>query len=218
MIWTPASNGKFSAKSAYLSTNSTSFKEVLGIVKSDWNKLWSCKTILPRHKVLWWQILNDCLPLRSRLVSRFPIPDINCPICLSNIENSLHLFVFCDLAKKMWFASPWNLRLDSLELASPMHFLRFLWDVETQDSRMAFGLTARSIILFASVLCDLLWKNRNNITHGGTPMDPTILFRNISRSYNSILKNLSPPPPAALLTWSPPPPPPPPPSSCMDEN
>ncbi|KAL5567274.1 hypothetical protein UlMin_030438 [Ulmus minor] len=36
-------------------------------------------------------------------------------------------------------------------------------------------------------------------------MDPTFLFCNINRSYNSILKNLSPPPPAAHLTWSPPP-------------
>ncbi|KAL5538575.1 hypothetical protein UlMin_045894 [Ulmus minor] len=205
MIWTPASNETFSAKSAYLSTNTTRFKEVLGILKSDWNKLWNCKTILPRHKVLWWQILTDCLPLRSRLASRFPIPDITCPICLSNIENSLHLFVFCDLARKVWFASPWNLRLDSLELASPMHFLRFLWDVETQDSRTAVGFTDRNIMLFASVLCDLLWKHRNDITHGGSPMDPTVLFHNISRSYHSLLKNLSPPPSVAPFTWSPPP-------------
>ncbi|KAL5574920.1 hypothetical protein UlMin_016619 [Ulmus minor] len=149
--------------------------------------------------------MTDCLPLRARLASYFPIPDLNCPICHSNIENSLHLFVFCDLAKKMWFTSPWNLRLDSLELASPMHFLRFLWDVEAQDSRMATGYTARNIMLFAYVLCDLLWKYRNDITHGGTPMDPTLLFRNINRSYTSILKNPTPPPPAAYHTWSPPP-------------
>ncbi|KAL5569499.1 hypothetical protein UlMin_026074 [Ulmus minor] len=54
MIWTPASNGTFSAKSAYLSTNASRFKEIPGILKANWNKLWNCKTILPRHKVLWW--------------------------------------------------------------------------------------------------------------------------------------------------------------------
>ncbi|KAL5563120.1 hypothetical protein UlMin_032867 [Ulmus minor] len=206
MIWTPVSNGTFSAKSAYLSTNATRFKDITGILKVEWNKLWNCKTILPRHKVLWWQILTDCLPLRSHLASRFSIPDITCPICHSNVENSLHLFVFCDLARKVWFASPRNLRMDSLELASPMHFLRFLWDVESKDSRMAVGFMERKIMLFASVLCDLLWKHRNDITHGGSPMDPNFLFRNINRSYQSLLKNLSPPAPAAPISWSPPPP------------
>ncbi|KAL5564798.1 hypothetical protein UlMin_027962 [Ulmus minor] len=137
MIWTPVSNGTFSAKSAYLSSNATRFKD----------------------------ILTDSLPLRSRLASRFSIPDITCPICHSNIENSLHLFVFCDLARKVWFASPWNLRLDSLELASPMHFLRFLWDVENKDSRLAVGFLERNIMLFASIICDLIWKHRNDITH-----------------------------------------------------
>ncbi|KAL5559912.1 hypothetical protein UlMin_036123 [Ulmus minor] len=146
MIWTPVSNGTFSAKSTYLSTNATRFK-----------------------------------------------------------ENSLHLFVFCDLARMVWFASPWNLRMDSLELASPMHFIRFLWDVESKDSRMAVGFTDRNILLFASVLCDLLWKHRNDITHGGSPMDPSVLCRNISRSYQSLLKNISPPTPAAPISWSPPP-------------
>ncbi|KAL5566025.1 hypothetical protein UlMin_029189 [Ulmus minor] len=205
MIWTPVSNGTFSAKSAYLSTNATRFKGVPGISKADWNKLWNCKTILPRHKVLWWQILTGCLPLRSRLASRFSISDITCPVCRSNIENSLHLFVFCDLARMVWFTSPWNLRMDSLELASPMHFLRFLWDVESKDARMSAAFPHRNIMLFASVLCDLLWKHRNDITHGGSPMDPSVLCHNISRSYISLLKNLSLPTPAAPISWSPPP-------------
>ena len=114
----------------YLSVNTSRFREVPMILKSDWNKLQSYMTILPWHKILWWQMLANCLPVRDILGICFPIFDINCPICHSNIENILHLFVYCDLAKKLWLASPWNLRLDSLELASPMHFLRFLWTME----------------------------------------------------------------------------------------
>ncbi|KAL5576409.1 hypothetical protein UlMin_018108 [Ulmus minor] len=161
----------FSAKSTYLSANSSKFKEVPEILKSYWNKLWCCKTILPRHKILWCQMLSNCLPIRERLASCFPIPDLNCPFCHSNIENILHL-------------------------ASPMHFLRFLWDLEAQDSRVAKGYAGQSILLFASILCDLLWKHGNDITHGGAPMDPALLFQNINRSYLSILKNLTIPPPA----------------------
>ena len=156
MIWTPVSNGTFSAKSTYLSTNATRFKEVSGILKADWNKLWNCKTILPRHKVLWWQILTGCLPLRSRLASRFSIFDITCPVCHSSIENSLHLFVFCDLARMVWFTSPWNLRMDSLELASPMHYLRFLWMMEAQESQTSRWNVGCNIIFFVSVLSNHL--------------------------------------------------------------
>ncbi|KAL5558752.1 hypothetical protein UlMin_034963 [Ulmus minor] len=166
---------------------------------------WCCKTILPRHKILWWQMLSNCLAIRERLASCFPIPDLNFPFCHSNIENILHVFVYCDLSRKLWLASPWNLRLDSLELASPMHFLKFLWDLEAQDSRVARGYVGRSILLFASILYDLLWKHRNDITHGGAPMDLALLFQNINQSYLSILKNLAIPPPAIYPSWTPPP-------------
>ncbi|KAL5551797.1 hypothetical protein UlMin_001973 [Ulmus minor] len=150
-------------------------------------------------------MLVNCLPVRDRLAICFPIPNINCSICHSNIENIIDLFVYCDLAKKLWLASPWNLQLDSLELASPMYFLRFLWMMEAQDSRVARGNADRNIFLFASVLCDLLWKQRNDIPHGGAPMDPAQLFQNINRSYVSLLKSLSQPSYVVNPVWTPPP-------------
>ncbi|KAL5541504.1 hypothetical protein UlMin_009214 [Ulmus minor] len=162
-------------------------------------------TILPRHKILWWQMLANCLPIKNRLAIFFPISNINCLICHSNVENILHLFVYCDLAMKLWLASSWNPRLDLLELASPMHFLRFLWMIKAQDSRVARGNTGRSIFLFASVLCDFLWKHMNDITHGGAPMDLTLLIQNIIRSYVSLLKSLIQPSPAVNPVWIPPP-------------
>ncbi|KAL5561163.1 hypothetical protein UlMin_030910 [Ulmus minor] len=162
-------------------------------------------TILPRHKILWWQMLANCLPVRDGLAICFPIPDINCPICHYNVENILHLFVYCDLTRKLWLAFPWNLRLDSLELASPMHFLRFLWTMEAQDSRVARGNAGRSIFLFGSVLYDLLWKHKNDITHGGAPMDSALLFQNINHSYVSLLKSLTQPSHAVNSVWTPPP-------------
>ena len=54
LIWTLTFCGIFSATFAYLAENSSWFKEVAGIQKSYWNKLWSSKAILPWHKLLWW--------------------------------------------------------------------------------------------------------------------------------------------------------------------
>ncbi|KAL5563568.1 hypothetical protein UlMin_033315 [Ulmus minor] len=54
LIWTPASNGQFSVKSAYLTDNIPRFVGVPNVSKADWNKIWSSSSILPRHKLLWW--------------------------------------------------------------------------------------------------------------------------------------------------------------------
>ncbi|KAL5553551.1 hypothetical protein UlMin_040952 [Ulmus minor] len=163
-------------------------------------------TILSRHKILWWQMLTSCLPVRGRLAICFPITDLNCPICHSNVESILHLFVYCDLARKLWLASRWNLRLDLLDLASPLHFLRFLWTMEAQDSCVARGSAGRSILLFASVPSNMLWKHKNDITHGSAPMDLALLFQTVIRSYDySLFKNLAQSSLVLNLVWTPPP-------------
>uniref|UniRef100_A0A803NZ16 Reverse transcriptase zinc-binding domain-containing protein n=1 Tax=Cannabis sativa TaxID=3483 RepID=A0A803NZ16_CANSA len=45
-----------------------------------WNKLWNSK-ILERHKVLWWCILSDDLPIRALLTQRMSIKEISCSLC-----------------------------------------------------------------------------------------------------------------------------------------
>ncbi|KAL5544025.1 hypothetical protein UlMin_007809 [Ulmus minor] len=122
----------FLVGNAYLTDNADRFKEVPGIIKSDWNKLWSCRTILPQHKILWWQLLTNSLP---------------------NGE----------------------------------------------------GNPGKSILLFASILSNLLWKLRNDKTRGGAPLDPTLLFQNITRSYNSLFKTMAHHVPMLAAVWEPPP-------------
>ncbi|KAL5575925.1 hypothetical protein UlMin_017624 [Ulmus minor] len=126
LLWTPASNSQFSVKSAYLTDNNSHFLGVPNVSKAYWNKIWSSSSILPRHKLLWWKLLIDSLPTREHLSVCFNIDNLSCPVCHSDFENILHLFLFCDLARRMWFASPWNLRLDSQELVM-QSVLLMLW-------------------------------------------------------------------------------------------
>ncbi|KAL5549176.1 hypothetical protein UlMin_004407 [Ulmus minor] len=179
IIWAHASNGIFSVKSAYLIDNASCFSGITGILKAYWNKICNCSSILTRHKLLWWNILTNSLPTRNRIHSCFNIDNLTCPICNSNSKNILRLFMFCDLARRMWFASPWNLRLDLEELVSPMHYLRFLWDIQDRDAWRLSGHLDRNILLFASVLNDHIWKYRNHITHEGSTQNPMTIYNSV---------------------------------------
>ncbi|KAL5579576.1 hypothetical protein UlMin_012018 [Ulmus minor] len=68
-----------------------------------------------------------------------------------------------------------------------------------------FSVIYRNIVLFASVLFDLIWQHRNGVTHGGVIENPTIVYRRISVVYSELLGVLPSPPPRSLLAWSPPP-------------
>ncbi|KAL5557491.1 hypothetical protein UlMin_039727 [Ulmus minor] len=172
--WLPASNGKFSTKSAYLTANKGRFSNGSSISRSDWLRIWGHKLVLPRHKLNWWLILSNALPTRDKLNSIFHIDNVLCPICNDNPENSLHLLFFCVFSRKCWLASPWNIRTERLACQSPLEGLQFLWSVEDMDYRSSrVEWDNRNIMLFASVLFDSIWKYRNSIIHGGPISTPT---------------------------------------------
>ncbi|KAL5579575.1 hypothetical protein UlMin_012017 [Ulmus minor] len=115
-------------------------------------------------------------------------------------------FFFCDLSRRCWLASPWSLRTESLQCHSPLEGLQFLLSLEASDdssSRESEG--DRNIVLFASVLLDLIWQHINGVTHGGVIENPTIVYRRIYVVYSELLGVLPSPPPRSLLAWSPPP-------------
>ena len=92
--WLPSQSGVFSARSAYLTANKDRFTSPTNIPKAIWLKIWDHKLILPRHKLLWWQMLSNSLPLRDKLNSIFPVDNISCPLCNLHPENALHLLFF----------------------------------------------------------------------------------------------------------------------------
>ncbi|KAL5562072.1 hypothetical protein UlMin_031819 [Ulmus minor] len=128
-VWTPATNGKYSTKSAYLTANKQRFSS-LDIPRTVWLRLWGHKSILPRHKMLWWQLLSNTLPTRDKLNSLFHIDDILCYICRNSNETGAHLLFSCDFSRHFWLASPWNLRTELLADLSPLEGFRFIWDMD----------------------------------------------------------------------------------------
>ncbi|KAL5550337.1 hypothetical protein UlMin_000513 [Ulmus minor] len=168
-----------------------------------WLRLWGHKSIIPHHKLLWWQLLSNALPTRDKINSLFHIDDILCPICMTSNETVVHLLFSCDFSRRFWLASPWNLRTELLADLSPLEGLRFIWDVESKDNQDS--MADRNIMAFVSVLFDLMWKYMNDITHGRPTNGPLYLLQSISRTYRELLVSINTTTTKKLSNWEPPP-------------
>ncbi|KAL5558347.1 hypothetical protein UlMin_034558 [Ulmus minor] len=194
--WLPASSVKFSARSFYLFVNNQRFADASNIPKKIWLSIWNAN-ILPRHKLLWWQIISNYLPTKTRMNRCIPGIDTLCPLCGQGSESLLHLLLFCDFVKVIWFSSPWNIRPDAFSVTDPADLLSMLLKMEE-------NLSCGNLLLFASILFDLVWKCRNEVVHGGVSPDPMMLLRRILKSFNdtncSLTRSTSVP-----TSWIPPP-------------
>ncbi|KAL5575718.1 hypothetical protein UlMin_017417 [Ulmus minor] len=184
------------ARSFYLFVNNQRFAAASNIPKKIWLSIWNAN-ILPRHKLLWWQIISNCLPTKTRINRCIPGIDTQCPLCGQGSEYLLHLLLYCDIVKVIWFSSPWNIRPDAISVTDPADLLSLLLKMEE-------NLSCGNLLLFASILFDLVWKCRNEVVHGGCSPDPVMLLRRILSSFNdtncSLTSSTSLP-----TSWIPPP-------------
>ncbi|GAU26585.1 hypothetical protein TSUD_267000 [Trifolium subterraneum] len=73
-------------------------------VADNWNGIW--KSQAP-HKArhLLWRLCRGCLPTRYRLLERRVECNLNCPVCDEEMEDELHIFFRCDVARDSWCAA-----------------------------------------------------------------------------------------------------------------
>ena len=64
-------------------------------------------------------------------------------------------------------------------MASPVDLLSILLQMEN-------NLKCGNLLLFASILFDMVWKSRNEVIHGGCIPDPMGLIRIVNKSFNDI--------------------------------
>ncbi|GAU22924.1 hypothetical protein TSUD_326970, partial [Trifolium subterraneum] len=72
-------------------------------VMGNWNGIWKAQA---PHKAchLLWHLCRGCLPTRSRLLERRVECTLNCPVCDEEIEDELHIFFRCVVARDSWSA------------------------------------------------------------------------------------------------------------------
>ncbi|GAU16862.1 hypothetical protein TSUD_368110 [Trifolium subterraneum] len=73
-------------------------------VAGNWNGIWKAQA---PHKArhLLWRLCRGCLPTRYRLLERRVECNPNCPVCDEEIEDELHIFFRCAVARDSWCAA-----------------------------------------------------------------------------------------------------------------
>lgn len=113
LIWTPDKAGKFYVKACSLELAKARCHHHLDSVKGIWRGL-----VPYRIEIFTWFAILGRLNTKHKLVrlGTIPISDSLCVFCKFHHENSEHLFLHCDLSRKLWC---WWMHLWGISVVSP---------------------------------------------------------------------------------------------------
>lgn len=118
-----------------------------------------------------WRCARSILPVRTALLNRGINIDITCPLCLSEPESPLHLFVNCQKTKILW--------VDHFAVNMPSTITSF------EEGLLSDIMAAGNIDMKCRcvAMCWSIWTCRNELVWSNKPWDP----RNVLRLANSLL-------------------------------
>jgi len=154
-------------------------------IKEAFKILWSLK-VAPTTQVLVWRVLWNRLPTRGNLVVReVQLANTLCPLCNMFEKTVDHLFINCDIARKIWdLCDQWIGNFWVRHHSVPDHFLSFyliclnkklnvlwlrvwvaiVWEIWTQRNKVVFnGGVVYAIEVFSlAQLKGWLWAKYKN--------------------------------------------------------
>nr|XP_023888299.1 uncharacterized protein LOC112000408 [Quercus suber] len=158
-----------------------------------------------RLKLLLWRIVCKSLSVWEILSKRFPIPNISCPVCGEEVETVEHIFIRCPITVQAWANSVWPLNMVVFKDMNIDQWIKII--INSTEMLKIQGKEAKEFTLFVAVLCDQIWKNRNQTVWGNQPIDSIKLSLQINKvfiqhkqAWQSILGEKENPP-----SWKPPP-------------
>ncbi|KAK7822242.1 hypothetical protein CFP56_036642 [Quercus suber] len=88
--------------------------------------------------------------------------DPKCPLCNASPKSSLHLFVYCHVARFLWASNEWSCRPDAMQCDCPGQFINFLLSPQV----FFHGSSDREgFLLFGALVLEQLWFARNQAIH-----------------------------------------------------
>ncbi|XP_060969632.1 uncharacterized protein LOC133036883 [Cannabis sativa] len=169
MVTAAIKRGKFSAKLFYLSFIQA---QKIDYARNIWNRM-----IVPKHRFIGWQIVNNQLLTRDNLSRFMPISSPLCPVYCRENELHQHLFVTCCFTRNMvdeitkWFGqfdwpidfSSWfskaaiNLqgRITNAVILATLYMIFFLFRTIGKPAMIDKVTQERSMVKFAYALVEI---------------------------------------------------------------
>ena len=108
---------------------------------------------MPKIKIFLWQLCHNSLPSRGTLLRRGLQLDPTCPACLSDLEDTDHIFLHCPMVRQIWDLATEHQWLPRMPFPSSTTTVRdHLHDLASQK----FPHLSRVVLLLWSI-----WKSRN---------------------------------------------------------
>nr|XP_048324671.1 uncharacterized protein LOC125421014 [Ziziphus jujuba var. spinosa] len=121
LFWSKTKSGIFSVKTTYNIQEEVQHEE-----HEWWKTLWGNR-IHEQTKFFMWKLANSRLPVTSNLMRRgMNVDREECAHGCNNTEDEIHVFFHCEMARRIWFASPWGLRWELLNFSELTSFLKCL--------------------------------------------------------------------------------------------
>ncbi|GAU47759.1 hypothetical protein TSUD_387180 [Trifolium subterraneum] len=152
VVWEEERNKCYLVKSGY----KLAIRYIIGSDKyhvvGNWNGIWKAQA---PHKArhLLWRLCRGCLLTRSRLLERQVECTLNCPVCDEEIEDELHIFFRCAVARDSWSAAGLSSILHNATYQQTNAMDR-IFAVCSNESSDTVGRVA--------MLLWCIWQNRND--------------------------------------------------------
>ncbi|KAL3825323.1 hypothetical protein ACJIZ3_021352 [Penstemon smallii] len=180
-LWHYNRNGLFSVRSAYhLAVKIARESDHTGAASSsagnsnDWKWLWAL-SIPSKIKIFLWRACKNLLPTRAVLTKRKITNICSCVICDGEVEDVLHCFFLCHLARQVWALSGISC---SVYHSNVSNFRDWLEEIKGKTDSKTFEL--------CTIICWSIWHARNKwLFEGIQNAAPSIVI--FARNYQTTL-------------------------------
>ena len=171
LIWRPAPNGVFSAKSMYkhLCNLQPTTSTPHGLFDFNWGKFWQIRGIAPRVQLFYWRAVNKGIAVGS-VIRRFSDSNGWCGRCNAGFETVDHTLLHCQSAAEVWNLSDIPISRNHRSLTLPQFFSNLM------------NLDVDLIRKGCAIIWEI-WKARNNFTFSGKVIDCHTVFNNAMAVY-----------------------------------
>ncbi|KAM6542387.1 hypothetical protein CsatB_006834 [Cannabis sativa] len=127
--------------------------------------------------------MSNALPTREKLAQALHLPSTLCPICDKESESSLHLLWKCDYASAVWFGCCWGIRTNTHNFSTWEDWMDWFECNRNRPATLSFN----DFMIGALCIFEVIWKVRNEVTHGGLPLQTSKASRTASMRLNDHL-------------------------------